>query len=60
MPILAVLLGTIASYGLKKMAEPVLRCRDISKRDMKHNNILPKMTGECTATWSLQYLSAGC
>ncbi|KAG7562165.1 hypothetical protein FFLO_02350 [Filobasidium floriforme] len=36
--------GTIASYGLKKMAEPVINCRDISKRSMKHNNSLPKMT----------------
>jgi hypothetical protein len=40
------LAGTIASYGLKKMAEPVINCRDISKRSMKHNNSLPKMTGK--------------
>jgi hypothetical protein len=38
--------GTMASYGLRKMIEPVINCRDISKRDMKHNNSLPQMTGK--------------
>lgn len=38
--------GTIASYGLKKRAEPVVNCRRISKRDMKHNDSLPAMEGE--------------
>jgi urease alpha subunit len=28
------------------MIEPVVNCRNISKRDMKHNNTLPKMTGK--------------
>ncbi|KAJ9095087.1 Urease [Naganishia adeliensis] len=36
--------GTIASYGLKKRAEAVKNCRTITKRDMKHNNSLPKMS----------------
>lgn len=48
--------GTIASYGLKKRAEPVVNCRKISKRDMKHNDSLPAMEGEsCIAgrhVWS--------
>ncbi|GHJ85337.1 hypothetical protein NliqN6_1739 [Naganishia liquefaciens] len=35
--------GTIASYGLNKRAEAVKNCRAITKRDMKHNNSLPKM-----------------
>lgn len=36
--------GTVKSYGLKKQAEAVKKCRAISKRDMKHNNSLPVMT----------------
>jgi urease len=37
------------SYGLAKRATAVLKCRDITKRDMKHNTALPKMKGEiCT------------
>lgn len=35
--------GMVKSYGLKKRAEPVVGCRKITKRDMKHNNSLPKM-----------------
>lgn len=42
------LTGIIASYRLKKRAEGVKKCRAISKRDMKHNNALPKMSGERT------------
>lgn len=38
--------GTMASYGLKKRVEAVKNCRAITKRDMKHNNSLPKMSGE--------------
>ncbi len=34
------------SYKLNKRAEGVKKCRDISKRDMKHNDALPKMQGE--------------
>jgi hypothetical protein len=37
--------GTIASYGLKKRAEPVKNCRKVSKKDMKHNSATPVMTG---------------
>jgi urease len=36
--------GTIASYKLKKRTAPVTNCRKITKRDMKHNDRLPKMT----------------
>lgn len=35
--------GTIASYGLTKRVEAVRGCRNISKRDMKHNDALPKL-----------------
>lgn len=36
--------GTIASYGLKKRAEPVKNCRKVTKKDMKWNDTTPKMT----------------
>ncbi|KAL8279235.1 hypothetical protein RQP46_008272 [Phenoliferia psychrophenolica] len=36
--------GTIASYGLKKKPVAVRNCRNISKKDMKHNNITPTIT----------------
>lgn len=35
--------GAIASYGLKKSIEPVRNCRNIGKRDMKFNDVRPKM-----------------
>jgi len=36
--------GAIASYGLKKRIEPVKGCRSIGKRDMKFNDVRPRMT----------------
>ncbi|KAK0556270.1 Urease [Tilletia horrida] len=36
--------GNIASYAVSKRAMPVKDCRDISKRDMKHNSAMPKIT----------------
>lgn len=36
--------GTIASYGLAKKAEAVINCRNVTKRDMKWNDALPKMS----------------
>ncbi|KAH8917337.1 urease [Atractiella rhizophila] len=36
--------GTIESYNLKKKPSAVKNCRTVTKRDMKHNNHLPKMT----------------
>jgi urease len=42
-------IGKIASYGLKKRAEPVKNCRKITKKDMKLNDAMPKMSG----TWCL-------
>ncbi|CAD6890358.1 unnamed protein product [Tilletia laevis] len=36
--------GNIASYTISKRAMPVKKCREISKRDMKHNNAMPKIT----------------
>lgn len=38
--------GMIESYGIKKRAEAVKNCRKITKKDMKHNDATPKMTGE--------------
>lgn len=36
-------LGVIDSYGIKKRVEAVKNCRNISKRDMKYNDTMPKM-----------------
>ncbi|TFK27820.1 urease [Coprinopsis marcescibilis] len=36
--------GTIASYGLSKRVEAVRGCRTVTKKDMKWNDITPKMT----------------
>ncbi|KAJ9272381.1 hypothetical protein DTO212C5_1566 [Paecilomyces variotii] len=36
-------LGIIESYHLKKRVEAVKNCRDISKKDMKYNDTMPKM-----------------
>ena len=33
-------------YGLGKRTVAVKRCRDIGKKDMKHNDFMPKMRGE--------------
>ncbi|PGH00788.1 urease [Polytolypa hystricis UAMH7299] len=35
--------GVIASYGIKKRVEVVKNCRNISKKDMKFNDVMPKM-----------------
>lgn len=35
--------GTIASYGLKSRVEAVKNCRKIGKKDMKFNDVMPKM-----------------
>ncbi|KAH0542136.1 Urease [Glutinoglossum americanum] len=35
--------GTIASYNLRKRVEPVKNCRNISKKDMKFNDVMPRM-----------------
>ncbi|ERF72135.1 Urease [Endocarpon pusillum Z07020] len=35
--------GMVDSYGLKKRVEPVKNCRKISKKDMKLNDLMPKM-----------------
>ena len=35
--------GTIASYGLSKRVEPVRGCRLVTKKDMKWNEVTPKM-----------------
>ncbi|KAL7309849.1 Urease, variant 2 [Mucor circinelloides] len=36
--------GTIDSYKLRKRVEPVKNCRNVTKKDMKHNNAMPKIT----------------
>lgn len=35
--------GTVATYNLKKRVEAVKGCRSIGKKDMKYNNVMPKM-----------------
>ncbi|KAL9099667.1 MAG: hypothetical protein Q9163_004868 [Psora crenata] len=35
--------GTIAKYKLKKRIEAVRNCRNIGKKDMKYNDVMPKM-----------------
>ena len=35
--------GTIATYKLKKRVEAVKNCRIVGKKDMKHNDVMPKM-----------------
>jgi urease len=35
--------GLVKSYGLRKRVEPVKNCRNISKKDMKYNDVMPKM-----------------
>ncbi|EXJ95732.1 urease [Capronia coronata CBS 617.96] len=35
--------GTVASYNLSKRVEPVKNCRNLTKRDMKYNDVMPKM-----------------
>ena len=35
--------GTIATYGLQKRVEAVKNCRKIGKKDMKFNDVRPKM-----------------
>ncbi|WEW58314.1 Urease [Emydomyces testavorans] len=37
-------LGIIDGYNLQKRVEPVMNCRNISKRDMKFNDKMPKMS----------------
>ena len=35
--------GLVTSYGLQKRIEAVKCCRKISKKDMKFNDVMPKM-----------------
>lgn len=35
--------GTIESYKLRKRVEAVKNCRDVSKKDMKWNDAMPKI-----------------
>jgi len=35
--------GNIASYGLKSRVEAVKNCRNIGKKDMKFNDVMPRM-----------------
>ncbi|KAL7271612.1 Urease [Rhizina undulata] len=34
----------VEKYGLRKQVEPVKKCRNIKKTDMKHNDAMPRMT----------------
>ncbi|KAK3945390.1 urease [Diplogelasinospora grovesii] len=35
--------GATKSYGLRKRVEPVKGCRNVGKKDMKYNDVMPKM-----------------
>lgn len=35
--------GVVQTYGLKKRIEAVKNCRSVGKKDMKFNEIMPKM-----------------
>lgn len=35
--------GTVGTYGLKKRVEGVKGCRMVGKKDMRHNDFMPKM-----------------
>lgn len=35
--------GLVANYGLQKRIEAVKNCRKINKKDMKFNDLMPKM-----------------
>ncbi|KAH8728365.1 hypothetical protein GQ44DRAFT_824193 [Phaeosphaeriaceae sp. PMI808] len=35
--------GVVHSYGLRKRVEAVKNCRNVGKKDMKFNNVMPKM-----------------
>lgn len=35
--------GNIASYGLRSRVEAVKNCRTVGKKDMKFNDVMPKM-----------------
>src|SRR4051812_38001246 len=35
--------GAVASYNLRKRVEAVKACRTVTKRDMKYNDVMPKM-----------------
>ncbi|MGZ8899790.1 MAG: hypothetical protein ACXW3Z_06810 [Limisphaerales bacterium] len=36
--------GTVETYGLTKRIEPVFKCRNLTKHDMRWNDALPKIT----------------
>lgn len=35
--------GVIETYSLRKRVEPVRNCRNVGKKDMKFNDVMPKM-----------------
>jgi urease alpha subunit len=35
--------GAVAKYGLRKRVEAVKDCRTVGKKDMKFNDVMPKM-----------------
>jgi urease len=35
--------GVVKSYNLRKRVEAVKNCRNITKKDMKYNDAMPKM-----------------
>lgn len=48
--------GTVQSYGLRKRIEAVKGCRTVGKKDMKFNDVMPKMKvdPESYVSWNSQ------
>lgn len=49
--------GTVQSYGLRKRIEAVKGCRTVGKKDMKFNDLMPKMRVDpesYVSFWNLQ------
>lgn len=51
--------GVVQSYGLRKRIEAVKGCRTVGKKDMKFNDIMPKMKvdPESYVRWNLHFSS---
>lgn len=47
----AIDLGTMNEYGIRKKPVAVKGCRSVSKKDMKWNDAMPKMSGESLKSW---------
>ncbi|KAK4987839.1 hypothetical protein LTR28_001809, partial [Elasticomyces elasticus] len=55
--------GRLKGYGLRKRIEPVKNCRNVGKKDMKLNDVMPKMKVDperYTRDRNVASLGAGC